>query len=70
MPYYEFVWTDEIIEHLAEHGVGPKDFEAAVMNPNPGQTGSERAEVRDDRVVGAKRLTVGSYSAFTSSWMT
>lgn len=34
MPYYEFVWTDEIIEHLAEHGVGPKDFEAAVMNPN------------------------------------
>lgn len=34
MPYYEFVWTDEIIEHLAEHGVAPKDFEAAVMNPN------------------------------------
>lgn len=21
MPVYDFLWTDEIIEHLAEHGV-------------------------------------------------
>jgi hypothetical protein len=33
MPYYEFVWTDEIIAHLAEHGVSPDDFEAVVMKP-------------------------------------
>jgi hypothetical protein len=34
MPYYEFVWTDEILEHLAEHGVSREDFEEAVQNPN------------------------------------
>ena len=34
MPYYEFLWTDEIIRHLAEHGVSAKDFEEAVSNPN------------------------------------
>ena len=33
MPYYEFFWTDEIIEHLAEHGIGQKDFEEVVSNP-------------------------------------
>ncbi len=33
MPYYEFVWTEEIIEHLAEHGVTPEDFEAVVSHP-------------------------------------
>jgi len=25
MPYYEFVWTDEIVHHLAEHGVTPDE---------------------------------------------
>jgi len=34
MPYYEFVWTDEIIAHLAEHGVSPADFEEVVSNPS------------------------------------
>jgi len=33
MPYYEFVWSDEIIAHLAEHEVSPEDFEAVVSNP-------------------------------------
>ena len=33
MPYFEFVWTDEITEHLAEHGVSPEDFEAVVSHP-------------------------------------
>jgi hypothetical protein len=33
MPYYFFVWTEEIIEHLAEHDVSPEDFEAIVSNP-------------------------------------
>jgi len=26
MPYYEFIWSDEIVDHLAQHGVSPKDF--------------------------------------------
>ena len=33
MPYYEFFWTDEMIEHLAGHGVSPEDFETVVSNP-------------------------------------
>ena len=34
MPYYEFLWTDEIIEHLAEHDVAPEDFEQVVSAPD------------------------------------
>lgn len=40
MPYFEFFWTDEILEwtdeileHLAEHGVGADDFEHVVSQP-------------------------------------
>ena len=33
MAYYEFVWTEEIIDHLAEHGVTPQDFEEIVKFP-------------------------------------
>jgi len=33
MPLYEFVWTDEIVDHLAEHGVSPDEFESVVSNP-------------------------------------
>jgi uncharacterized DUF497 family protein len=33
MPYYDFFWTDEIVDHLAEHGVSPEDFETVVSSP-------------------------------------
>ncbi len=33
MPYFDFLWTDEIVEHLAEHGVDRDDFEYVVSNP-------------------------------------
>jgi hypothetical protein len=33
MAYYEFLWTDDIIEHLAEHGVSQDDFERVICNP-------------------------------------
>jgi hypothetical protein len=33
MPYFEFLWTDEIIAHLAENGHGREDFEEVVANP-------------------------------------
>jgi len=33
MPFYFFIWSDETIEHLAEHGVTPAEFEAIVENP-------------------------------------
>jgi hypothetical protein len=34
MPYFEFLWTDEIVEHLAEHGVAREEFEEVVSKPN------------------------------------
>jgi len=27
MPYFFFLWDDDRIEQLAEHGVAPEDFE-------------------------------------------
>jgi hypothetical protein len=32
MPYFDFRWTDEIAEHLAEHDVTKAEFEEAVSN--------------------------------------
>lgn len=34
MPYFEFVWTDEIVNHLTEHGVNQQEFEEVVSNPD------------------------------------
>lgn len=31
--FYEFVWTDEILEHLAEHDLTAEDFESVVEHP-------------------------------------
>ena len=31
--YFEFLWTDEILEHLAEHDITPEDFEDVVEHP-------------------------------------
>ena len=33
MTYFYFLWTDEIVEHLEEHGISPDEFEAVVSNP-------------------------------------
>jgi hypothetical protein len=33
MPFYFFVWTPEIVEHLAEHGVTQDEFEEIVSIP-------------------------------------
>ena len=34
MPYFEFFWNDETLEHLDEHGVSREDFELIVCNPD------------------------------------
>ncbi len=34
MAYYQFLWTDEIVEHIAEHGVTQDDFERVVCQPS------------------------------------
>jgi hypothetical protein len=33
MAHIDFIWTDEIIAHLAEHGISQDDFEQVVCNP-------------------------------------
>jgi hypothetical protein len=33
MPWFNFLWTDEIAEHVAEHGLTQDDFEHVVRNP-------------------------------------
>ena len=33
MPWFMFQWSDEIVEHLAEHDITPDDFEFVVCNP-------------------------------------
>ena len=45
MPYYEFQWTDELIEHLAEHDVTPADFETIVSDPE--EVGTSRSSGAD-----------------------
>ena len=34
MPFYFFLWTPEIIEHLGEHDVTPEEFEKVVSDPD------------------------------------
>lgn len=33
MPYFLFVWNDEIEKYLDQHGVTPDEFEAVDCNP-------------------------------------
>lgn len=33
MPYYDFVWSAELIEHLADNGISQDDFEQIVCSP-------------------------------------
>ncbi len=44
MAYLEFLWTDETIEHLAEHGVSPEDFQEVVRDPE--EIGESRSSGR------------------------
>jgi len=33
MAYYEFHWNEEVVQHVAEHGISQDDFEHVVCNP-------------------------------------
>jgi len=33
MAYFQFLWTDDIVAHLSEHGVSQDDFEEIVNKP-------------------------------------
>jgi len=32
MAYFDFLWTETTIAHLAEHGISPEDFENAFLH--------------------------------------
>ena len=32
MPWYQYIWSEEAIEHLDQHGISPEDFEHVVAN--------------------------------------
>jgi hypothetical protein len=32
VPAFDFLWTDEIVRHLAEHGISQDDFEQVVCH--------------------------------------
>jgi hypothetical protein len=34
MPYFEFIWTDDNIEHVEEHGITTDDFEYVMQHPD------------------------------------
>jgi uncharacterized DUF497 family protein len=33
MPYFEFLWTDKTVEHIAEHDISTEDFEEIIRHP-------------------------------------
>jgi len=43
MPHFFFVWNDEIIEYLAQHGVTQDEFEEVVLNSTEVQTSRSSA---------------------------
>lgn len=56
MPYFDFFWTQEIIDHLAENGIAPEDFEFVVCHPE--QTATSRSS---GRPLAAAQLRDGRY---------
>lgn len=44
MPMYFFVWVETTVEHLAEHGVTPDEFESIIQDPD--STGISRSTGR------------------------
>ncbi|QDT38480.1 hypothetical protein [Stratiformator vulcanicus] len=46
MPWYEFVWNDEIVNHLAEHGVTQDEFEDVLTNGDPDMAAQSRSSDR------------------------
>lgn len=44
MPYFEFLWAETLIEHMAEHGITPEEFEDVVSRPE--RRGESRSSQR------------------------
>lgn len=33
MPYFDFLWTEDLLKHMAEHAVTAEEFEEVVSRP-------------------------------------
>lgn len=44
MPYFDFFWTDENLDHIADHGVAPEEFEQIVKSPQDVDTSNSCGE--------------------------
>ena len=58
MPFYYFLWTDEIIQHLAAHDVSQEEFEEVVCDPDRVETSRS-----SDRFVALGYTVAGRYLA-------
>ena len=56
MPYFEFFWTDDTVQYIAEHGVTPDDFEEVVCDPEARTTSDSSG-----RPLAMGRTTTGKY---------
>ena len=58
MPFCLFIWNDQIVEHLAAHGIAPDEFEQVVCDPD------EVAESRSSgRPIAFGETSTGRYLA-------
>ena len=58
MPFYLFVWTDEIEEHIALHCVTRDEFEEVVCDPD--EVGQSRSS---NRAIAFGETSTGKYLA-------
>jgi uncharacterized DUF497 family protein len=58
VPFYSFIWNDQIEEHLAQHGVAPDEFEEVVCDPDE----VDRSQSSDRRIAFGETST-GKYLA-------
>jgi uncharacterized DUF497 family protein len=58
VPFYFFIWNDQIEEHLMEHGVTPDEYEEVVCGPDEVDPSHS-----SDRLVAYGETSTGKYLA-------
>jgi uncharacterized DUF497 family protein len=64
LPFYLFIWNDEIEEHLARHGVTPDEFEQVVCDPD--ETDRSRSS---GRPIAFGETSTGKYLACVNEFL-
>jgi len=58
VPFFLFIWNDQIEQHIAEHGITPEEFEEVVCDPD--EVGRSRTS---GRPIVFGRTSTGRYLA-------